>query len=186
MQQGSWAFASIYDDAVLAGRPVLENPRGSLTRFPVHRYGKGRDRIMESKNKQGTASLTVEQVASKLGKRPETIRRMLRTGKLTGEKIGGKGEWRVPTSSLTAEPPALSQHELRHMRDWAVFPKGLPDRLVREMLRHGYFRKAIVLYELDRAEAAARQILAEAKNKSRAVDASLIAEAKRILSMRQR
>jgi Helix-turn-helix domain len=139
---------------------------------------------MESKTRKRAANLTVEQVAGKLGKRPETVRRMLRTGKLAGEKIEGTGEWRVPTSSLTAEPPALSHHELRHMRDWAVFPKGLPDRLVREMLRRGYFRKPIVLYELDRAEAAARQILAEAKNKSRAVDASLIAEAKRILSIR--
>jgi excisionase family DNA binding protein len=138
---------------------------------------------MESKTRKGAANLTVEQVAGKLGKRPETIRRMLRTGKLAGEKIGG-GEWRVPTSSLEAETQALSLHELSHIRDWAVFPKGLPDRLVREMLRRGYFRKPIVLYELDRAEAAARQILAEAKNESRAVDASLIAEAKRILSIR--
>jgi Helix-turn-helix domain len=139
---------------------------------------------MESKTRKGTENLTIEQVAGKLGKRPETIRRMLRTGKLAGKKIGSKGEWRVPTSSLTAEPPALSLYELTHIRDWAVFPKGIPDRLVKEMLRHGYFRKAIVLYELDRAEAVARQILAEAKSESRAVDASLIAEAKHILSIR--
>jgi hypothetical protein len=148
---------------------------------------------MTAKNRQGGANLTVDQVAAELGKRPETIRRMLRTGKLAGERIGDKGEWRVPTSSLptslptsslNAKPPALSRHDLSRIADWAVFPKGIPDHVVREMLRQGFFRRAIVLYELDRAEAVARQILEEAKDKSRAVDASLIAEAKRILSIR--
>jgi excisionase family DNA binding protein len=146
---------------------------------------------MAAKTRQGSANLTVEQVASKLGKRPETIRRMLRAGELAGEKIGDKGEWRVPasslpTSSLNAKLPTLSRHDLSHIADWAVFPKGIPDQVVKEMLRQGFFRKAIVLYELDRAEEVARQILEEAKNESRAVDASLIAEAKRILSIRHR
>jgi predicted transcriptional regulator len=151
---------------------------------------------MAAKTRQGPANLTVDQVAAELGKRPETIRRMLRTGKLAGEKSGDKGEWRVPTSSLptssrptssrNAKPPTLSQHDLSRIADWAVFPKGIPDQVVREMLRRGFFRKAIVLYELDRAEAVARQILEEAKNESPAVDAPLIAEAKRILSIRRR
>lgn len=146
---------------------------------------------MAAKTRQGRANLTVEQVAAELGKSPETIRRMLRTGKLAGEKIGNDGEWRVPTSSLPTsslnpKPPALNQHDLSRIADWAVFPKGIPDHVVREMLRQGFFRKAIVLYELDRAEAVAREILAEAKSESPAVDASLIAEAKRILSIRHR
>jgi predicted transcriptional regulator len=141
---------------------------------------------MAAKTTKNGANLTVDQVAAELGKRPETIRHMLRTGKLAGERIGNKGEWRVPASSLKAKPPALNQHDLSRIADWGVFPKGIPDQVVREMLRQGFFRKAIVLYELDRAEAVARQILEEAKSESPAVDASLIAEAKRILSIRHR
>lgn len=106
-------------------------------------------------------------------------------GKLAGEKIGYRGERRVLTSSRRAKPRTLPRHDLSYMADWAVFPEGIPDQVVKEMLRRGFFRKAIVLYELDSAEAVARQILEEAKNESRAVDASLIAEAKRILSIRR-
>jgi excisionase family DNA binding protein len=175
--------------------PIFRAPFRSIARE------KRPDQIMAAKIKKAGANLTVEEVARKLGKPPETVRRMLRTGKLAGEKIGDKGEWRVPTSSLPtssrptsslptsslkAKPPTLSRHDLSHIADWAVFPKGIPDQVVREMLRQGFFRKAIVLYELDRAEAVARQILEEAKNESPAVDASLIAEAKRILSIRHR
>jgi hypothetical protein len=122
--------------------------------------------------------------AEKLGKHPETIRRMPRTGRLVGEKIGSKGKAGTPTSSLTTKLPALSRHELKGIAGWGLFPKGIPDQVVREMLQSGFFRKAIVMYELDRAEAIARQILEKAENESCAIDASLIAEAKRILSIR--
>jgi hypothetical protein len=122
--------------------------------------------------------------AEKLGKNPESIRPMPRTARLAGEKVGSKGKAETPTSSLRAKLPALSRHELKAIAGWGLFPKGIPDKVVREMLQSGFFRKAIVLYELDRAEAIARQILEEAENGSRAVDASLIVEAKRILSIR--
>jgi excisionase family DNA binding protein len=53
--------------------------------------------------------LSVEQAAQKLGKSVDRVRRLLRGGKLAGEKIGSKhgGEWRIPAFSLPTPPAEI-------------------------------------------------------------------------------
>lgn len=46
--------------------------------------------------------INVQQVASRYGVRPETVRRWLRSGKLVGFRPGGGGDWRVSTEALAA------------------------------------------------------------------------------------
>jgi excisionase family DNA binding protein len=49
----------------------------------------------------GPGYLTVEQVAERLQLGPETIRRMLRDGRLNGVRLGGpKAGWRVSAESV--------------------------------------------------------------------------------------
>jgi excisionase family DNA binding protein len=46
--------------------------------------------------------LTVGQVATRLKVDPETVRRMLRDGRLDGVRLGGrKAGWRISASSVT-------------------------------------------------------------------------------------
>lgn len=44
--------------------------------------------------------LTVEEVARRLRVNPETVRRWLRTRKLTGVQVGSRGRYRIPASEL--------------------------------------------------------------------------------------
>jgi excisionase family DNA binding protein len=47
--------------------------------------------------------LTVEQAADEIQVHPETVRRLLRTGKLRGHRLGGrKAGWRIAMSDVVA------------------------------------------------------------------------------------
>ena len=108
------------------------------------------------------------QLAAKFGKRPNTVRRPLREGRIKGIKVQGRsgGEWaraefrENEASSAHRGQEAMSTRELRTIYRFSRWlTHGVDRRMIREMIRRDFFRNGIYMPELDVVESVAKEIV---------------------------
>lgn len=127
--------------------------------------------------KRPPSTLTVAQAARKFNLHPNTIRRLLRQGRLAGKKIAstGSGQWLVSAkATLPLQPPngpeSMSGHELKKIYASSSRLTANVDRSqIREMIRRGFFVKGVWLDELETLESVAKEIVHDRDKKGRTI-----------------
>jgi len=114
-----------------------------------------------------SGTLTVNQAARKFELHPDTVRRLLRQGRIIGTKVAGRGGLKWLVSANAAVQPALPKgratwltRELKRIyKSSARLTTNVERSQIREMIRRGFFSNGIWLDEFDKVESVAKEIV---------------------------